>query len=61
MWLSYHVPVLRPAIRAADVFEPLKPRRSPEFSERLGARYKADVARVEALLKCSLAGEWWLK
>lgn len=61
MLLSYHVPVLRPVIRALDIWPPLKPTLSPRFGDRMAEVYRTDVEHVEALVGDRLIGKWWMK
>lgn len=61
MWLSYHLPVARPLIRAIDIWPALKPTMTPQFRNRMAELYRNDVKHVEALLDSRLDGTWWLK
>ena len=61
MWLSYHLPVLRPLFRTADFSTPMKPTLSPAFRGKMADLYRSDVQRVETLLDSPLIGTWWLK
>ena len=61
IWASYYLPYLRPLIRAADIFEPMKLTPTPELRKKVADVYRPDVTRLESLLGLKLNGEWWLK